>query len=544
MCIPCLTRAWGGIELAMINSEFEHLLNERTARLLRRLNLHLSEVHRHSARMFIKEPNFGRHSLANLVEACIRAGFDPPYELDSFEASSSVAEVLRRTLATARPPETEKIIFKDANARKSAESLTGHFFSSPTEVSGVETGARFQAFTLDDIVLEIEEMLDQLGNERLQAIASHRLLLAEPMTLAELGLIYGVTRERIRQLQVKAARRLRGISRHNDMVRACEMFLRDRCTRFEEAFSVLHAHLRGISREDTAITLTATLLGVFCDAKSFGMTPKRAYAEASALLQSTRRAEWRAERDRHKEETRQTKRAEFFSRMMAAVRWPEKAASIKNINGLPERSRARQIDISDDEFSSKGHFASSRNGYGDVYFESSLEKTILETLDVLPQYVDWYCEQPLSIDYYDQKGRKRSYFPDILAIVSNSMTVLIECKPVQRMVHLDTYVKAKAATEFSEARGWGYVIVDDRGVSLRRLIEREQHASERHLLELFDRSSECVPAGRFFRSCRENGLGGFDITSSMLRLDLAYDTTRHVIARLPSGSWRELTQHS
>ncbi len=515
-------------ETERINSEFDHLLNVRTANVLRRWNVHLSEVGGHSAREFMREPNFGRHALANLVEACIRAGFDPPSGLDEWEAQRVVVEALRSPLAGSQPGFAERAAL--------ISKLVGseHVAQSPTA---------FESLALEDIVLAFEEMLDRLADERLQMIASHRLFLAEPMALAELGATYGVSRERIRQLEVKVVRRLRAFGRRNEIVRACNRYLGQRCSSFEEAFSSLHAHLCGISRDDTAISLTTTLLGVFCDSKIFGVPLKRALATARALLAEARKAEWKADRDRRKEDARVTKREEFFQRLMRAVRWPGNTPPNRHHVRPPVRKRAREINF-DDETSLRGSFTSAREGYGEIHFESSLERTVLEILDASSNNVAWFSEQPLSIHYRDRAGLTRTYFPDILLSTSASEMVIVECKPVQRMVHLDTFFKARGATEFAETNGWGYVIVDDRGITLRQLIERDAHASERDLHAFLERSGGSILAGRFFRFCRATGLGGFDITSAMLRLDLAYDTSRHMVVSLPPGSWRALTSAS
>lgn len=516
-------------DVAPINSEFEHLLNVRTASLLRRWNLPLSEVGRYSAREFMQEANFGRHSLANLVEACLREGFDPPAGFDDWEAAREMAAKFRRSAVTCQPgvPADEITNFGPVGSEQIAQSYL-----------------RFENLKLEDITFAIEAMLDRLGNERLQTIAYHRLFLGEPMTLGELGAAYGVSRERIRQLEVKALRRLRAFGRRSEVVRACNEYLDQRCSNFDEAFSALHDHLRGISREDTALSMTTTLLGAFCDTKRFGVQPKKAQAEARALLHRVRSAEWRAERrearDRRKDAALASKRGEFFQHMMSAVRWPSSTPP----NG-PEaypltRTRARQIDF-EDEMSIRGAFTSSREGYGEVHFESSLERNVLEILDASLEHVSWFAEQPLSIQYRDGAGRLRSYFPDILLSTSVPETVIVECKPVQRMVHLDTYVKARGATQFAAARGWGYVIVDDRGITLRRLIERVEQASERDLRAFMQQSGGSIPPSSFFEFCRARGLGGFDLTAAMLRLDLAYDTFRRLITSLPCGSWRALT---
>lgn len=75
------------------------------------------------------------------------------------------------------------------------------------DVSAVPTD---ESALISDHRAEVQKMLDKL-DERERDILSHRygIEYGEPMTLEEIGVIYGLTRERIRQIEAKALSKLR-----------------------------------------------------------------------------------------------------------------------------------------------------------------------------------------------------------------------------------------------------------------------------------------------------------------------------------------------
>ena len=68
---------------------------------------------------------------------------------------------------------------------------------------------------------EIDDLIESLNNEREKEIIRLRFGFVDgyPKTLEEVGQIYGVTRERIRQIEAKALRKIRVKARKNNFIR-------------------------------------------------------------------------------------------------------------------------------------------------------------------------------------------------------------------------------------------------------------------------------------------------------------------------------------
>jgi hypothetical protein len=201
--------------------------------------------------------------------------------------------------------------------------------------------------------------------------------------------------------------------------------------------------------------------------------------------------------------------------------------------------RARTIDC-DGHRSIRGSFTSSRHGYGKVYFESALERSVLFKLDRMPESVSWYMEQPLAIPYIDHHGRARKHYPDVLIATPAGKVILVECKPVPHMIQLDTFEKGIVAIAHAVARGWGYVICDDRGITPAILATQPAHAREQALVAAV-RSRGYMKVGRFHRMRVALGLTFREGAAALLRNDLVYDSVRRLVTPLPPDrSWRYL----
>ncbi|MBW1882844.1 MAG: hypothetical protein JRJ58_04905 [Deltaproteobacteria bacterium] len=88
-------------------------------------------------------------------------------------------------------------------------------FGDRMEAPGISSETAVGASQLREVFLEkIEEFAEDLG-ERDQQILRDRILAEEPRTLAELGKEFEVSRERVRQLEVKIVNRLRTYMEEN-----------------------------------------------------------------------------------------------------------------------------------------------------------------------------------------------------------------------------------------------------------------------------------------------------------------------------------------
>ena len=233
------------------------------------------------------------------------------------------------------------------------------------------------------------------------------------------------------------------------------------------------------------------------------------------------------------------RRLTFLSSLIASTVWPRRPRR-GVINQLPlHRTRARTIDC-DGHGSQRGSFTSSRQGYGEVYFESALERSVLIMLDHMPESVSWYLEQPVAIPYIGHCGRPRTHYPDVLVATPADEVILVECKPLPYMVHLNTFEKGIVAIAHATARGWGYVICDDRGITPAVLAAEPSPAQEEELVAAV-RHRQSMDVGRFRRMRVELGVTFREGAAALLRNDLVYDSRRGVVMPLPSDrSWRYL----
>jgi hypothetical protein len=179
----------------------------------------------------------------------------------------------------------------------------------------------------------------------------------------------------------------------------------------------------------------------------------------------------------------------------------------------PNRRRAREIDFGQE---GRGSFKSRRDGYGDVHFESALEQSVLSMLDSMIECVPWYMEQPLAIPYRTDRGL-HTYYPDILLSSASGDLILVECKSLNHMYYLDTFEKGMAAQARAADSGWGYVMIDDRGLTIKSLIERRSHGHEDELVAMVRRRGG-MRITDFITTTRTMGIGYTDGNSTRLLL--------------------------
>ena len=96
-----------------------------------------------------------------------------------------------------------------------SDESDGMTFGDRMVAPGVTSEATVGANKLREVFLEkIAAFAEDLG-ERDQQILEERILAEEPRTLADLGEEFGVSRERVRQLEAKLVKRLREYMEEN-----------------------------------------------------------------------------------------------------------------------------------------------------------------------------------------------------------------------------------------------------------------------------------------------------------------------------------------
>ncbi|MFD7668379.1 TnsA endonuclease N-terminal domain-containing protein [Streptomyces sp. NPDC059788] len=293
--------------------------------------------------------------------------------------------------------------------------------------------------------------VDELRDARAHAVLCRRLGLDghEPQSQQVIGQEFALSRQRISQLQA------RGVTRMLGSREAGTLALRDALGALlnvtgtdapgpaERLMTVAEVALPGVPRDPAALLL-ARLAG-----KS-GDEARLLLGEIVALLARRRRTE-------QQEERRQQNLAGLAER--ATARWADLAAETDwfGVPGpAPDRARlAAQRDVNPREHS--GLWFSPKLGR-EVQYESTTELRVLHLLDRAAQ-IAYFQEQPLSIGY-THEGRRRSYFPDFLAVTADGRTVLIEVKPQCDIALAINQAKYAAATALCESEGWGLLVTD------------------------------------------------------------------------------------
>lgn len=91
----------------------------------------------------------------------------------------------------------------------------GTTFGDRMEAPGISSEATVGARELRDVFLDQIASFAETLNDRDRQILDQRILAEEPRTLADLGAEFGVTRERVRQLEAKLVKRLRTYMEEN-----------------------------------------------------------------------------------------------------------------------------------------------------------------------------------------------------------------------------------------------------------------------------------------------------------------------------------------
>lgn len=336
-------------------------------------------------------------------------------------------------------------------------------------------------------------------------------------TLAELGVVYGVTRERIRQIRDKSLRGLRSQTlKAGSLTKRVLDAMADAApaemSRTPQIWIATELAQGGCRRDFMEFVLTAALHG----SEESPLTPHLLTSEAMAVVRARARVERpRRRRGNDGEAADRTEKADAFVRgILQKATWP------KRLDGHP-------IDLSGmqplrDCRSEQTFFSSTLRRH--VGFDSQGELRLIRALD-RGAMTTAFLEQPLEVPY-EFEGESRSYFPDVLVRVDAELFFVIEIKARQRLADRRTLVKAKAAERHLGARGIGYCLTDADGFGLSdlRALERDE-GFDQNLRVLLEENKPVKRAGF------EKAFGGhlphaYDLLqAAVLREGLRYETS-------------------
>lgn len=259
----------------------------------------------------------------------------------------------------------------------------------------------------------------------------------QPRTLEVVGVELGITRERVRQLQVRALRRVRALAGNEPLARAQRAIVADPDSGPSALNDLIEATLIDEIPNIAADAVLATLGFPNADRQAV-LDRLRAWRRAQLAAQPTPPAVRIARPDG----------SAIADRWFSAADWP---SSHQDPQPLARR-RSRNVEIDGDGFS--GGFMSTKLGR-DVEFESRMEWAslrIAETAAVIRSY----CEQPAAIPYHFA-GKQRTYYADIAIQHVDGRVLLAEIKTPAHYGYSWVRAKTAAGRQWAHQQGWGWV---------------------------------------------------------------------------------------
>lgn len=248
----------------------------------------------------------------------------------------------------------------------------------------------------------------------------------EPATLASIGEDLGVTRERVRQLRVRAFRRIDSVLPRRVATAA----------KLRGVLAAVSADANWTDPAQAAQAVVRLVTDRFAAAKQLTLMLCRA-AGASDPLPGLRRAAEKAAAQACTDPEVQG-RWRFDRWSDAAIKaivegslahFEAPPRDMIGMKRMPEESRTG------DSFA----FSSEKLGRK-VACESGMELRVFSWLEHSPEVL-WYQEQPIAVPYA-LGGRDRRYYPDAAVWDRDGRMIVVEVKPVFMMYRLETAVKA------------------------------------------------------------------------------------------------------
>lgn len=268
----------------------------------------------------------------------------------------------------------------------------------------------------------------------------------QPPTLAELGTVYGITRERIRQLQERATTTLIKQSLTSEDAQEALAVLTDRYGPEHPEIQLVHRLTLETCATDTErsakhlVNLKLQLAGHNAEAA------KALTAHVSTCISWLRRRITELQRNTVSAQERATT---HLNRWLDHVDWPPQSST--GISPIPTQA-ARLIDLTEEGKHSMYLDKVDR----EVLADSRLEQRLLRILNA-SNLVETFQEQPLCIRYQYQ-SRDRSYYPDLILKLADGRVILIEVKRVAELAYAQNQAKFRAARTYAHQRGWGWLV--------------------------------------------------------------------------------------
>ncbi|MGK9054589.1 TnsA endonuclease N-terminal domain-containing protein [Neorhizobium petrolearium] len=337
-------------------------------------------------------------------------------------------------------------------------------------------------------------------------------------TLEELGHKYGVTRERIRQVQTKALRRLAGRVQRKGSLTAQVLKEVESAVPGDQAHAPLSWFGAELARQDCRTTFIEFMFMAFLGCS--GVPPKEArrlVEQAMPSLLGMRRTE-ASDRRRYEASDGISERArgadDFVLGILKNAVWPNRLTGRSiDLAGLPPLRDCRY---------ERPYYSKTLQRL--VSFDSRGEKRLIQALDI-GTVVTEFTEQPVKIAYR-LDGRNRIYIPDLLVRTDTDLYFVIEVKARPQLADRTTLAKAEAAASQLGERGIGYCLTDANGFSLDDLRALEPDGEFRRRLRGLLQRNGTVTRDMFEGAFgREGQRRIYDqLQSVVLREGLRYDT--------------------
>ena len=308
-------------------------------------------------------------------------------------------------------------------------------------------------------------------------------------------------RERVRQIQERALKRLAARARYEGTAGASLRRLINEIS----ADSITSAPwLIEVARSGFNTALPLALKFVL---RATGF-PKSEVERAIQLLcgiEGSRRTETRVTASRFKAAD---KVANKVSQWLSQCDWPDHIRPPPPIEELWALREVGDTDIA-------GSYHSDKLGRA-VQYESGLELEVMSLLEKSEQ-VACYQEQPAAIRYAFSK-KHYDYYPDLLFATTDGRCVLVEVKPTSQMALSINRAKASAARAWAHARGWGWLVMNERH-TFRQIAQLELSAEKRSSLdqELRERGSITWKETPSLRA--RYGLSTLELTAYIIQSD-------------------------
>jgi len=311
----------------------------------------------------------------------------------------------------------------------------------------------------DIIEINLSEIICLIMNERNSIIICTRLGLvdSEPKTLQEIGDEFGITRERIRQIEAMFYRRLRYYSSKDstevyskikDLVSLLSIWISPEDN--ENPFYV-GSLLQKISK----MHYLRLIMTLFYDSKESEQKEKeyRSIIKGTLLMQKTLL----------KENNNQKVK---FDKLFKDVAWPETTRKVDTAK--LQLVKPKRL-INRDNGQITGEFFSQKNKRN-IEYESNIEYKFCMHLESLNE-VEGYVQQPVKIPY-SINGLQKNYYPDFLVIFKDGRCLLVEIKPRFHMVQYQNMLKYIALQKYCISKGYGYLIAENYH-SINKLVNHE-----------------------------------------------------------------------